>query len=85
MLASVAAYENEVRSARIRAGRAVTLASGKCWGESQKGRRLKVTAEQVYSIRGLKEQGQKVAAIARATGLSRPTIYSVLDAGPLPR
>jgi DNA invertase Pin-like site-specific DNA recombinase len=70
---------NEVRSERIRAGQAVARANGKRWGGSCKGRRLKVTAEQVQAIGRLKEdEGQKIAAIARATGLSRPTIYRVL-------
>ncbi|KKL51055.1 hypothetical protein LCGC14_2299330, partial [marine sediment metagenome] len=76
VLASVAAYENEVRSERIRAGQAVAHANGKRWGGSEKGRRIKVTAEQARSIRRLKDEGEKIAAIARATGLSRPTIYS---------
>jgi DNA invertase Pin-like site-specific DNA recombinase len=85
VLASVAAYENEIRSERIRAGQAVALANGKRWGGSPKGRRLKVTTEQVQAIHRLKDEGGKVAAIARATGLSRPTIYSVLgSAAPLP-
>jgi len=78
VLASVAAYENEVRSERIRAGQAVALSNGKRWGGSQKGRHIKVTTEQVQTIRRLKDEGKKVAAIARATGLSRPTIYNVL-------
>jgi DNA invertase Pin-like site-specific DNA recombinase len=78
VLASVAAYENEVRSERIRAGQAVARANGKRWGGSAKGRRLKVTAEQLQAIAHLKDEGQKIAAIARATGLSRPTIYNVL-------
>jgi DNA invertase Pin-like site-specific DNA recombinase len=78
VLASVAAYENEIRSERIRAGQAVAMANGKRWGGSHKGRRLKVTTEQVQAIHRLKDEGGKVAAIARATGLSRPTIYSVL-------
>ena len=60
------------------AGGALLPAHGKRWGGSRKGRRLKVTAEQVQAIRRLKDEGQKIAAIARATGLSRPTIYSVL-------
>jgi DNA invertase Pin-like site-specific DNA recombinase len=78
VLASVAAYENEVRSERIRAGQAVALANGKRWGGSQKGRHVKVTAEQVDTIHRLRDEGEHVAAIARATGLSRPTIYNVL-------
>ncbi len=78
VLASVAAYENEIRSERIRAGQAVAMANGKHWGGSRKGRRLKVTTEQARAIHRLKGEGEKVAAIARATGLSRPTVYSVL-------
>lgn len=79
VLASVAAYDNEVRSERIRAGQAVAIASGKRWGGSRKGRRVKVTSEQVRAIRRLKDEGEKITAIARTTGLSRPTIYSVLE------
>jgi DNA invertase Pin-like site-specific DNA recombinase len=78
VLASVAAYENEVRSERIRAGQAVALANGKRWGGSCKGRRVKVTLEQAQAIHHLKKKGEKVATIARATGLSRPTIYNVM-------
>jgi len=80
VLASVAAYENEVRSERIRAGQAVALANGKRWGGSQKGRRITVTTEQVQAVHRLKGEGEKVTAIARATGLSRPTVYNVLGA-----
>lgn len=83
VLASVAAYENEVRSERIRAGQAVARANGKTWGGSEKGRRIKVTPEQARTIRRLKGEGEKITAIARATGLSRPTIYSVLNAAPV--
>jgi DNA invertase Pin-like site-specific DNA recombinase len=78
VLASVAAYENEVRSERIRAGQVVALANGKRWGGSCKGRRVKVTAEQVRTILRLKREGERIVAIARTTGLSRPTVYSVL-------
>jgi DNA invertase Pin-like site-specific DNA recombinase len=78
VLASVAAYETEVRAERILAGQAVARASGKTWGGSQKGRRLKVTPEQKTVIGQMKREGSKVMAIKRATGLSRPTIYSVI-------
>ena len=80
VLASVAAYETEVRAERIFAGQAAARAAGKTWGGSEKGRRLKVTADQVEVVRRLKGEGKAVAAIARATGLSRPTIYRVLGA-----
>lgn len=78
VLASVAAYENEVRSERIVAGQKVARANGKTWGGSQKGRRLRVTAEQLATIRRMHAEGASKAAIARATGLSRPTVYAAL-------
>jgi DNA invertase Pin-like site-specific DNA recombinase len=80
VLASVAAYENEVRSERILAGQEAARAAGKRWGGSEKGRRIKVTAEQVEAIRQMHWRGATKAAIARATGLSRPTVYAVLNA-----
>ncbi len=78
VLASVAAYENEVRSERIVAGQNAARAAGKRWGGSEPGRRVKVTTEQIRVIRRQHRHGHKVAAIARAVGLSRPTVYSVL-------
>jgi DNA invertase Pin-like site-specific DNA recombinase len=81
VLASVAAYETEVRAERVLAGQAAARAAGKTWGGSKKGRRLKVTEEQLAVIHRMQAEGAKVAAIARATGLSRPTIYAVLKAG----
>jgi len=38
----------------------------------------------VETIRRLKAEGKKVAAIARVVGLSRPTIYSVIGGGVVP-
>jgi DNA invertase Pin-like site-specific DNA recombinase len=84
VLASVAAYENEVRGERIRAGQAVAKARGRSCGGSKAGRQLKVTAEQVQVIQRMKGEGAKIAAIARATGLSRPTVYACLDSAALP-
>jgi DNA invertase Pin-like site-specific DNA recombinase len=80
VLASIAQFETEIRAERILAGQAAARAQGKCWGGSQKGRRLKVTPEQVEIILRLQREGASKAAMARATGLSRPTIYSVLAA-----
>ena len=79
VLASVAAYENEVRAERIVAGQNAARAAGKTWGGSQKGHRIKVTPEQAEAVQRLRQEGTPMAAIARATGLSRPTIYSVLN------
>jgi DNA invertase Pin-like site-specific DNA recombinase len=79
VLASVAAYETEVRAERVLAGQAAARAAGKKWGGSKKGRRLKVTDEQVTVIRKMHQERFPISAIARATGLSRPTVYAVLE------
>jgi DNA invertase Pin-like site-specific DNA recombinase len=78
VLASVAAYETEVRAERVLAGQAAARAAGKRWGGSKKGRLISVTREQLASVRRMKADGAKIAAIARATGLSRPTVYRLL-------
>jgi DNA invertase Pin-like site-specific DNA recombinase len=82
VLASVAQYETEVRAERIQAGLEIAKANGKRLGPavgSRKGKRLHVSPEQETMAKRLKSEGQSVAAIARATGLSRPTIYSLIQ------
>jgi DNA invertase Pin-like site-specific DNA recombinase len=78
VLASVASYETEVRAERILAGQQAAKAAGKTWGGSKPGRRLTVTAEQERAVKRMKRENESVTAMARATGLSRPTIYRVL-------
>lgn len=78
VLASVAAYETEVRQERQAAGIAAAKAAGKTWGGSEPGRLLTVTKEQVAAVKRMAKQGEKVAVIARTVGLSRPTIYRLL-------
>ena len=82
VLASVAQYETEVRAERIHVGLAVAKANGKRLGRKPsadgKGPRIKVTAEQEAIVKRLKKEGQGVSAIARTTGLSRPTVYSII-------
>jgi DNA invertase Pin-like site-specific DNA recombinase len=81
VLASVASYENEVRSERIVAGQAAARSQGKQWGGSKRGRHIAINDEQIATILRLhKESGKsgQVAAIARATGLNRPSVYAVL-------
>lgn len=78
VLASVAAYETEVRGERIAAGQAVARAKGKRWGGSKCGRKIRATAEKQAAIRQLRAEGKSIASIARTVGLSRPTIYAVL-------
>jgi DNA invertase Pin-like site-specific DNA recombinase len=46
---------------------------------SIRGRRSRATAEQIAVIRRLRSEGGEIAATARATGLSRPTIYRILS------
>jgi len=77
VLASVAAYETEVRAERVQAGQAVARQQGKTWGGSKKGRLISVTVEQRNQV--LAMRGDKVARIARTVGLSRPTIYRLLE------
>jgi hypothetical protein len=67
-----------VRAERVIAGQAKARAEGKTWGGSEKRRRVKVTDEQVTLIRRLRREGESVSSIARATNLTRPTVYSYL-------
>jgi DNA invertase Pin-like site-specific DNA recombinase len=81
VLASVAQYETEGRSERQMAGIAAAKDRGVRFGRPEGIRtRIKVTLEQDAAVRRLASEGQGKAAIARATGLSRPTIYSILAA-----
>jgi DNA invertase Pin-like site-specific DNA recombinase len=79
ILAGVAAYETEVRAERILAGQTAARERGIHWGGSRRGRRIKVTVESIAVIRRLRSEGATVAAIARATGLSRPTVDRILS------
>ena len=78
ILASVAEYETEIRAERIAAGQAVARRNGKRWGGSKKGWTWKVTEEQITAVNEMKSAGKPIAQIARATGLSRPTVYRLL-------
>lgn len=79
VLASVAAYETEVRAERVLAGQAVARANGKRWGGSEKGRLLHITKEQVRGILRMRKEQAPIATIAKAHGVSRPTVYRVLQ------
>ena len=79
VLASVAQFETEVRAERVLAGQAMARAQGKTWGGSQPGRLLTVTEEQVAMILRLNKEGMSKAGIARATSVSRPTIYRIIQ------
>lgn len=79
MLASVAAFETELRGERVRAGQQAAKAAGKTWGGSEKGRRYGVSDEQVEAIIKMKGEGEKISKIVRATGVSRSSVYRVLS------
>jgi DNA invertase Pin-like site-specific DNA recombinase len=80
ILASVAQFETEVRAERIQAGQSKAMKDGKTWGGSKKGRTIKTRAndQQISLIRRLNSEGESITAIAKATGLSRPTVYSYI-------
>ncbi len=78
VLASVAAYEVEVRGERVRAGQAVARAAGKTWGGRKPGTRIKVSEAKEQVILRMKADGRPVAEIARTVEVSRQTVYSVL-------
>lgn len=82
VLASVAQYETEVRSERVASGQRIARKAGKRWGGSAKGKAIATRAEpeQIATIRRMQAEGESKAAIARATGLSRPTVYGYLQA-----
>ena len=78
VLASVAAYETEVRRERQLAGIAKAQSDGKTWGGRKVGTRVRLTEEKETLIRSLHAGGEKVATIARLVGLTRKTVYRAL-------
>ena len=79
MLASVAAFETEIRGERVRAGQQAAKEAGKTWGGSKKGRRIKTTQDQVSAIVKMKAEGVRIATIARTVSLTRLTVYRILE------
>ncbi|MFO0891654.1 MAG: recombinase family protein [Isosphaeraceae bacterium] len=81
VLASVAAYETEVRAERVRAGQAVARENGKHLGRKPGIHTpIKVNEDHRRLARQMKAEGKPVAVIARTLGLSRPTVYAILSA-----
>ena len=80
IIASVASYETEIRAERVKAGQQAAKARGKTWGGSKRGQRKGKTEQKVKSVLALLEQGVPKAQIAKATGISVPTVYSIMKA-----
>ncbi|MHC4110897.1 MAG: recombinase family protein [Planctomycetota bacterium] len=78
VLASVAAYETEVRAERVRAGQSAAKAQGKRWGGSVKGRLHKYTPEQVSQIVRMKADGERISTICKTVNANRPSVYRIL-------
>ena len=79
VLASVAAYEVEVGSERIRAGQKAARASGVKWGGSEKGRLNTISKEQARAVIKMKADNKKISVIAKTLNMNRPSIYRVLE------
>jgi DNA invertase Pin-like site-specific DNA recombinase len=78
VLASVAAYETEVRLERQLAGMAVAREKGVTWGGRKVGTRITLTEEKEAALKRMEEEGKSISEIARVLGLTRQTIYRAL-------
>jgi len=84
VLLGIGQMEQETRRERQAVGIKAALAEVKAgkrkpWGGSKPGTRKKLTADKIEIIQDMKSKNKPIAAIARAVGVSRPTIYSVLN------
>jgi len=78
VMASVANYEVEVSSERIRAGQKAAQDAGKKWGGSKKGRLNTITREQARAALRMKDKGQKVSEILRTLKMNATTYYRIV-------
>jgi DNA invertase Pin-like site-specific DNA recombinase len=81
IIASVAAYETEVRGERVIAGQQAAKAKGKRWGGSKKGVRTNKVASVTKHILTLHKNGVPKAQIARSLNISIPTINNIIREG----
>jgi DNA invertase Pin-like site-specific DNA recombinase len=80
VLASVAEYETEIRAERVLAGLEAARERGVRLGRpAGVHTAVKVTREQSAQVRRLSDEGKGVTQVARAVGLSRPTVYRILN------
>src|SRR5262249_9618896 len=80
ILASVAAYETEVRSERQMAGIAAAKDRGVKFGRPPGTKKSRVPDSKRNSIVAHKAAGWKISDIAKAVSVTRKTVYAVLEA-----
>jgi DNA invertase Pin-like site-specific DNA recombinase len=78
VLASMAEFETELRAERVLAGQAAARKQGKQWGGSKPRQPKKVTPALFKTVKTLLKEGETIVGIAKAVGLSRPTVYKLL-------
>lgn len=78
IMASVAAYETEVRLERVVAGIEAARAKGKRWGGSKRGRILRRTKKKRTMIAELRKLGYSIRDIAAAVDLSAWSVAKTL-------
>jgi len=80
IIASVAEYELEIRHERIVAGIQAAKAAGTYINKGRPiGTQNKDTRERIDVVQTLLQSNTPIAQIARATGLSRMTIYRIKE------
>lgn len=81
IIASVAAYETEVRAERVKAGQEAAKAKGRRWGGSKKGVRKGKVKSVKKHILTLHRNGVPKTQIAKSLNVSVPTVYDVIKKG----
>jgi DNA invertase Pin-like site-specific DNA recombinase len=81
IIASVAAYETEVRAERVKAGQQAAREKGKRWGGSKPGIRKGKVASVRKHILTLHHNGVPKTQIAKSLGISIPSVYDVIRKG----
>ena len=74
MLGAIAEFENDLRASRQSEGIQKALSNG-----VQFGRKSKLTDDEVSVMRGKREAGTKIKDLMAEYGLSKASIYRLLD------
>jgi DNA invertase Pin-like site-specific DNA recombinase len=79
VLCSVAQFETEVRSDRVRAGIAAARARGKCWGGRKPGTRITLTPKVVAAVKRMKHDGKTSTEVAELLHISRKSVWAIVS------